>query len=39
MKFNDSELFQFKPVLKATRDLVTLMSKIMKNKEAELAKF
>lgn len=39
MKFNDAELFQFKPSVKATRDLVKLISKIEKNKEAELADF
>jgi len=39
MKFNDGELFQFKPSVKATRDLVKLISKIEKDKEAELADF
>lgn len=39
MKFNDAELFQFKPSVKATRDLIKLIGKIEKNKEAELADF
>jgi N-alpha-acetyltransferase 15/16, NatA auxiliary subunit len=39
MKFNDGALYRFKPIVKATGDLISLVSKVEKNKAAEAESF
>jgi hypothetical protein len=39
MKFNDGALYRFKPIIKATGDLIRLVSRVDKNKAAEVVSF
>ena len=39
MKFNDNELYQYKPVIKATNSLIRLAIRVDKIKEEEIKKF
>jgi hypothetical protein len=39
MKFNDNKLYQYKPIIKATVNLIRLVSRVEKEKDQEQKKF
>ena len=39
MKFNEGALYRFKPIIKATGDLIRVVSRVEKNKAAESEQF